>query len=142
MIDKVIDFETAKILYTKDFKELINGCYQNFESNDGKKIGDFLPMTNINNQFGELFSAPTQSLLQKWLREIHGIHIILIPTITSSWTYKTITVISKRDNEVILGIKSVSDLPPYKEVCGYDFSTYEEALEVGLLTGLSLINKL
>ena len=85
------------------------------------------------------YSAPTQSLLLKWLREKHGIHILVIPTITSDWTYKTITVTSERDNDVILGIKSVSDLPPYTEVCGEDFRTYEDALENGLIESLKLI---
>lgn len=113
MIEQIINLETAKLAKERGFVDIKNS--------------NTLPH----------FS--TQSLLQKWLREIHGIHIVLIPTITSSWTYKIITVTSKRDDEVILGIKSVSDLPPYKKVCGYDFSTYEEALEVGLVEGLKLI---
>ena len=87
----------------------------------------------------ESVSAPTQSFLQKWLRDIHGIHIIIIPTVTSSWTYKTVTVISQRDEDVIKGIKNVSDLPPYKEVCGYDFSNFEDALEDALFKALKLI---
>ena len=83
--------------------------------------------------------APTQSLLHKCLREKHGIHILVIPTVTSDWTFKTIRVISEIDNDVISGLKSVSDLPPYQDVCGHDYSTYEEALENGLLEALKLI---
>lgn len=131
MKDKVIDFETAKILYTKDFKELINGCYQNFESNDGKKIGDFLPMTNINNQFGELFSAPTQSLLQKWLREIHNIFIEVKLDQTSAPKF-------------VVEIYQYSYFGNYNKVNQKDWSlyrTYEEALEKGLMEGLNLIEK-
>ena len=79
--------------------------------------------------------------LQKWLRETYGIHIVIIPTVTSFWTYKTVTVISDRDDDVIKGIKSVSDLPPYKEVCGYDFNVYEDALEDALFEALKLIKQ-
>jgi hypothetical protein len=50
------------------------------------------------------YTAPTQSELQRWLREKYGIHIVLIPTVTSNWTYKTITIMSERDNDVIIGI--------------------------------------
>ena len=82
---------------------------------------------------------PTQSLLQKWLREVHGFHIVVIPTITRDWTFKTITVTSKRDDDVILGLKSVSEVPPYKNVTGEDFCTYEQALEAGLKEGLKQI---
>ena len=38
------------------------------------------------------------------------------------------------------GIKSISELPPYNNVHGYDYTTYEEALEQGLLEALKLIN--
>src|SRR5690606_34799908 len=60
--------------------------------------------------------APTQDQLQKWIRDKHGIHILIIPTITSDWTFKTINVISERDNDVIKGVKDVSEIPPYKNV--------------------------
>lgn len=127
MIDKIINFETAKILYTKDFKELINGCYQNFESNDGKKIGDFLPMTNINNQFGELLSAPTQSLLQKWLREIHNIDISIFQTglFNRCWFFN---IYSKES-------RFAADLTQDSG------NNYEGALEKALVMGLNLIKK-
>ena len=90
---------------------------------------------------GDNVQLPTQTLLQRWIRETHGIHIVIIPTVTSFWTYKTVTVISDRDDDVIKGIKSVSDLPPYKEVCGYDFNTYEDALEDALFEALKLIKQ-
>lgn len=85
------------------------------------------------------YNCPTQSLLQKYLREKHGYHIVIIPTITSNWTFKIVKVISEADNDYISGIKSVSDMPPYKEVNGYDYSTYEDALEEGLYEALKLL---
>lgn len=87
----------------------------------------------------ELPKEITLTLLQKWLREKYGVHIVIIPTVTSGWTYKTVRVISELDNDVIIGLKSVDSLPPYKEVCADDFSTFEEALEDGIYESLKLI---
>jgi len=87
----------------------------------------------------EYFSRPTQTQLHKWIREKHGIYLLIIPTITANWTFKSVTVISERDDDVIKGIKSVSDLPPYSNVCGEDFSTPEKALESGLTEALKQI---
>ena len=94
---------------------------------------------NVNFHTGEVCTAPTQSQIQRWFREIHGIHIVIIPTVTSDWTYKTVRVIAEIDNEVIRGVKSIDSLPPYTEVCGYDFSTYEQALEDALFESLKSI---
>lgn len=88
----------------------------------------------------ELPKELTLTLLQKWLREKYGVHIVIIPTVTSGWTYKTVRVISELDNDVIIGLKSVDSLSPYKEVCGYDFNTFEEALEDGMQETVKLIN--
>lgn len=84
-------------------------------------------------------TSPLISQALEFLREKHGIHILLIPTITAAWTYHTITVISERDNDVILGIKSVGEVPPYKNVCGVDFSTFEQAQLAGIKHAVELI---
>lgn len=101
-----------------------------------KEKGFYIPRYYHGNDLFLKDDYPTQSFLAKWLRDKHGIHILIIPTVTTAWTFKTITVLSERDNDVIIGLKSVSDLPPYKEVNGYDYSTYEQALEAGLLESL------
>lgn len=77
----------------------------------------------------------------QWLIEEHGIYIVVIPTITSDWTFKSIRVLYKLDKEVIMGIKSVYDLPPYKEVSGEDFSTNLDALEAGIFEGLKQVKE-
>ena len=103
MKEELITFETAKLAEEKGYP---------FEF-----AGD-VP-TNI----------PTQSLLQKWLREEQGYYVIIIPTITIDWTFKVLNTMKKDSMEV----------PPYTNVCGQDFSTYEEALEAGLQEALKLI---
>lgn len=84
-------------------------------------------------------SKPTLNYISSWIRVVHGIHILIIPTVTSCWTYKTITVITERDNDAIIGLKKVSDIPPYDNVCGEDFKTHDEALESALFEQMKII---
>jgi len=107
---------------------------------DSSYFGNNWNESDYSNETWVCYAAPTQAILAKWLREEHGVHILIIPTVTADWTHKTIKVLSKLDNDVINGIKKVSDLPPYKEVCGEDFSTYELALEDALKEVLNTIN--
>lgn len=130
MKDQLISFETAKLAKEKGFEEKTDkGYHRHGTEEDFKPLLLWRDSEEGEPEFGYV---PTQSLLQRWLREKYGYHICIIPTVTSSWTFKSINVISEKDNDVIVGLKSVSELPPYKEVNGYDYSTYEEALEFGL----------
>ena len=151
MEEQLISFETAKLAKEKGYNKRSEYCFAETYAHDyechhtgNEYTSEYKgPRLLYSEYIGEhdnvICNAPPQHVLQKWLREIHGIHIVIIPTVTSFWTYKTVTVISERDNDVIKGIKSVSDLPPYKEVCGYDFNTYEDALEDALFESLKLI---
>ena len=143
----VITLETAKLAKEKGFKKKAKKSYrQPVVTKRGTNIKEereyklcktgyeYSSFTEISYP-NEEYSAPTQEQLQKWIREKHGMHLVIIPTVTADWTYKVITVLSERDN----GITSVSDLPPYKEVCGEDFSTYEDAFEAGLKEELKQI---
>lgn len=140
----VITFETAKIAKEKEIQLKTTIAYD-LEGNLGNYY-DIVnePPFNWNEtqiDYDALrYPAPTQEQLQKHIREKHGMHLVIIPTETANWTYKVITVLSERNYDFIRGIKSVSDLPPYKEVCGEDFSTYEDAFEAGLKEELKQIN--
>ena len=68
-------------------------------------------------------SAPTQSLLQKWIREVHNIHITIFSQSQESWMYR----ITKKSQKLEDGLY------------GEDFYTYEEALEEGLYQALLLV---
>jgi hypothetical protein len=65
------------------------------------------------------YSAPTQSLLQKWIREVHNIHIMVSPSMG-------IVLTKVKDSS-----KTFGSISPQ--------NTYEEALEVGLQEALTLI---
>jgi len=66
------------------------------------------------------YSAPTQSLLQKWFRENHGVDVN-INRYESTWSYD-------------LSVIDIEELSSK-----HKFTTYEEALEAGLLNALKLI---
>ena len=135
--EKLISFETAILAKEKGFKNACDG----FVNKDNEYI--FMPdlLYPNNSEFSHnseedpevvewkelmktLVLAPTQSLLQKWLREVHEISIKIDDYYTNSrvrFDYNVCELGSQEDNPV--GI----------------FETYEEALETGLYQALKLI---
>jgi len=117
-----VTFEQAKLLKEKRFNipcfyyyengKLIEPYFKNGSSTDTGFRVDLLDLLEHFNKHSKRVSAPEQWQVVEWLRVKHGIWIVIIPTITSDWTFKTVRVISEVDNDVILGLKSVSDLPP------------------------------
>ena len=89
--------------------------------------------TNWNQWFDDMrithASAPTQAMLRKWIRDKHYLHIVIIPTITAYYTYKIVDVQLQPENPI--------ERPPYKDVCGVDYQTYEEALEAAMIECLT-----
>jgi len=107
MKDELIKFETAKLAKERGFTE---GCgWLLHKDNDGS-------YTNCDD-LG--YNQPTQSLLQRWLREVHNIDIFLFKGKNGYYT---------QAYQLDLNTENLN------------FSTYEEALEVGLFEALKLIN--
>ena len=96
-----------------------------------KKSGDRCFGCSKQEGYLETFSAPTQSLLAKWLREVHDIDIFINKDSTfNKGTY----CIFIYDN-----IKDIPRLRPLDNDVFSGYSTYEEAFEIGLQEGLKLI---
>lgn len=149
MKEKSVTFEVAKLARKKDFPQnLFNTSWYN-------ELGHINGRTDLNKK-GESFtqaypdeesrygiaiklehqrefkldsySAPTQSLLQKWLREKHSTHIEILLEEDAPYDkfYYGVMVVGKYF------------------ALSYDdnrFNTYEEALEASLLEALNLIDK-
>lgn len=129
-----VTFETAKLAKEKGFNEPSTHIYTigfggikedktvrkfgNYEDND--KL--LQPVTLSKGQL-HLALAPTQSLLQKWLREVHDIDIIIntYRSQDNKW-YKFF--ISEKSKDVLK-----SD----------DYKSYEDSLEDGLFEGLKRV---
>ena len=114
--EKLISFETAKLAKEKGFHISSRG------EGMGKRV--FINGELVNTIFSskDHIHAPTHSLLQKWLREVHNIHITITSISQESWQYH----IQKPGDK--LGDN-------YNE----DFENFEEALEVGLYQALLLL---
>ncbi len=130
MKEQLISFKTAKLAKKKGFDIKVETFYMgdsedNFLHNAGKKDNwnNYKCILN-ESELSDDYSAPTQSLLQKWLREVH-----LISIKVDDFTYNS--KIRYDVNVVPLG--SQEDTP--SEV----LKSYEEALEKGLQESLKLI---
>ena len=160
MNEEVISFKTAKLAKEKGFDiplytSYINGVFHENQPEpngyDGwdipdkenwnkknwvfsKKGGSCFGCKLDNIKYFEACTAPTQSLLQKWLREIHNIEIISYPCIVGKYSFK---IYKLKEVIVILSLNGRKVLD--KSDSNKYFKTYEEALELGLQEALKLI---
>lgn len=159
MKDTIITFETAKLAYEKGFNLNDKGYYVPMYCVDGELMKEKL---GYQNELPETFEkgfiiAPTQSLLQKWLREKHNIFIVNKPILGSKNGYDSFPILGW-DYDVF---KSHSEYNSY--YMGYPIGdwftatldrfdpgdtledlnvfpkTYDDALEKGLQEALKLI---
>jgi hypothetical protein len=114
MKEQIITFETAKLAQEKGFVGPMGEGYD-FNGNAVLYRGR------------APYPSCTQSLLQKWLRETHGVAVIIDTDIALSWIWK---IYSLHPNASFQG-SLISD----QVWCDF----YEFALEDGLLTALKLI---
>ena len=123
MTEQLISLETAKLAKEKGFVqnpyEIPYSYRYKFTDNTGCVLSHslFNPSSNI-------CTAPTQSLLQKWLREKYDIDIIINTYRNQNQKYYKYFISEKSKNV----IKSEEY-----------YNTYEDALEIGLQEALKLI---
>ena len=140
MEDTKITFKTAKLAKEKGFNERGHYFYKVKSENDIELYGctekqlvgfkGYVPIyhkvrdyhTNKEKLNAKLYrcSAPTQSLLAKWLREEHNIHLI---------AYKNINIDGY--DWCFITTDGITNINSYK--------TYEEAYEIGLQEALKLM---
>lgn len=120
MKEELVEFETAKLAKEKGFNWQVNRYYYNNQI-DPTRLGH--GTTSNYNDTRLKQSAPTQSLLQRWLREKHKKFI----TVTAKGFVKG----SGRET-----IRWTNNISQRKNKY---FTTYEQALEAGLQEALKLI---
>ena len=128
-MEDVISFEVAKLceekgifIHSLSFYDLENKDLHN------NRVGKLLSYdcSSLNPAYYkriEIIAAPTQSVLQRWLREKYDIHIIVVSSNIEGYNYGVVK------EKGFLGI-SPNIFP---------FETYEEALEQSLLEALQMI---
>ncbi len=125
--EEFVTLETAKLLKEKGFNE---PCMIAMNIEDGRQYGT----NRTNSELPiKVCSHPTQSVAQKWLREIRGVYVYVEPVIGKRWklSFCDFNVPTEEsdwmENEINKGN-------------GYKvYVTYEEALEAGLQEALKLI---
>lgn len=142
MKEQLISFETAKLAKEKGFESVIGLGHRkprgNYFNSDGELNGD-VTKELVNKDFKSI-AAPTQSLLQKWLREEHQLYVMIEETHTYALKtrigfYAKIVTPSGEDEFDEHGFRFIKKL--YYDTW-FD-STYENALEKGLEEALKLI---
>jgi hypothetical protein len=137
MKNQLISLETAILASEKRFN-LYKNCNVSILY-DKPEIG--LPKgTNIGSLGNPIINIekyvlrPTQSILLRWLREVHKIEVISYPIIVGSYSFK-IYKFTEIINIIYLNGRNVSN----KKDNNKSWPNYEESLEDGLQEALKLI---
>lgn len=150
MEEQIVTYEIAKLAKEKGFDVMVKGSYTEYlktqtdpEYPDGggpfsmvKGEVDFDNSYFKNNGSGDysnnnnynMCAAPTQALLQKWLREHHKIYV----SPRESWSIDNTLEFVCTVNGSYANHTSI-DKPINR------FDTYEDAMEAGLKLGLSIV---
>jgi len=126
MQEKLITFETAVL--AKDKKIIFRDIFP-FNYSCYLKNGECLNDDAFKDSEKIQSNIPTQSLLQKWLREVHNIIVNVDCVIENDWLL-TIRIDPHFKTKVYKNMDFDDK---------YTFITYEEALEQGLQEALKLI---
>lgn len=143
MEDTRITFETAKLAKEKGFPQEPNRLkipYYNYKGEFKGDVKDWLRkyLRKEDTSDVESVSAPTQSLLAKWLREKYDIEINITrmpPEVIKSSFNKG----NKRIKKYNMWVWSLNGNPRIENPSLF-FDNYEEAYEIGLQEALKLIN--
>ena len=126
MIEELVTLETAKMLKEKGFKEDVFTFYE-LDCIEGDMIlSETYDYSDNFNKKDDCFSAPSQSLVQKWLRQEKNLHIEISYMYGNYWIYDILTI---PEHDLV----GLSDRPIIR------YETYEEALEAGIFEALKLI---
>lgn len=140
-METLVQFETAKLAKEKGYNER-SIFYQWSDQKVVKCVLGYSVKNEWHTQekYDEIekrkrvytITIPTQDELKNWLRKTHFLYVLVIPTVTCSWTFKVIDV--QCDPQ-----KEIEDLR--SGVDAYGYNTYEEAMETGLKQVLNQIKK-
>ena len=137
--EQLISFDVAKLAKEKGFNINCHKCYKLDYPKYGKlescsiSYDEDFGWIEYNHHRGtdvkiypeSFIFVPTQSFLQKWLREVHDIDVIALSVRFTGYL------------EIGYYTYAVKGIQPMKN---YRFDTYEQALEQGLIEALNLID--
>lgn len=156
MEDTLIEYNTAVLAKEKGFNEPTINHWERGIDNAGWGLfnspgfilkNDQLTSTYINEANDEIcgeFSAPTQSLLAKWLREEHNIEVGVMRYTYSGGIYqgrKYMWYVDQYDPKYNHEIEDDDNywILNERQSQGYEFNIFEQAYEKGLQEALKLV---
>ena len=125
MKDKLVTLKVAKLAKDKKFNWSCNNTFGRIYGDNNGKLAAHYNINEWCNKYSKTdtyITRPTQTLLKKWLREKHNIHMHVVPN--SDYTLYKVYV----------------HKASYLTVKYAYYDTYEQALEIGLKQGLKLVN--
>jgi len=136
---ELIKFETAKLAKEKGFDIDVNHFISQYGKDGGIVFSESVDYDNYNHKNWNndnrvnLFSAPTQSELQKWLRDKYRIHVSANP-------WKDEIPNSIEGFQVLYEGNIIDVNNDWRTVCDFSYyKSYEECLEELFLEALKLI---
>lgn len=129
--EKLVDFETAKLAKELGFKELTPDGYDRVGELFSESQWSYFRMKEDKTGNNNIYSAPTQALLAKWLREVHNIHLKIEISNIGRYYYQLYHFEPKNKSNVLFFIS--------QNVSQTKHETHEEALEAGLQHALKII---
>lgn len=133
MTETLITFETAKIAKQKGFHIMPDMFFDNIDTLRSTKIlkmpGCYPGSVSFVSMYQEVdvYYAPSQSLLQKWLREVHNIDITIMIVGSAEYEYYI------HKNKQLMKNNNSTVTTENQD------NMYEFTLETGLLEALKLI---
>jgi len=142
IIDQIISFKTAKLAKELNFDIPVRHSYGHKINphiaypNEDFSIPQNFNSPNTGRNWKDLISTPTQTILQKWLREEHNciVEVIYQYGKLTKWKIVYYVTVDYLGKNMELPITSE---PDFQSTTVY--SKYEDALEIGLKNALLLI---
>lgn len=146
MKDELIGFEVARLAKEKGFNVPTLYCFL-LDGSEQFSSGDEGDYALYNHNLWDYYSRPTQTLLARWLREVHKIHVH--PVLQCEFYHYADDEDFIEYGYLLNDLRNPNpsnDVTPYNNGidCFYvnqegKYWTYEESLEEGLKEGLKLI---
>ena len=129
-----VNFKAANLAKKKGFNESCNFVFEN--GNEKYLYG----IERRNSTYADVVTIPTQSLLQKWLRETHNIDVDVVRDSEVHYQDETRWIVKISNwNDIRIKDFPIAQLKFPNHLHHVDFKSYEEALEKGLEEGLKFI---
>lgn len=142
--ESYVSFDTARMLKEAGFDLSCRGVYvtdrtgyYEFREYDNKQTTDDL-CWNTEDGFQYEYLAPTQALAARWLREVHGIHVMIHPYYDCSVNADGEIVDKRMYWGYMILYAATGNLAEDNDE---RFDNYEQALEAGLQKVIKLIKK-